>query len=104
MSEKCSAECCDRSARFPRWYPCDKSAKVVRDGKSYCGIHDPVKIKAKQDERRAASVAKWNRRWKSLERQSECVKACEGMVNPVAEVAALKAAVKKYEMEASTRA
>ena len=31
---------------------CRKPAKVMHDGKYYCGIHDPVKRAAKQEKRR----------------------------------------------------
>jgi uncharacterized Zn finger protein (UPF0148 family) len=34
---------------------CEINAKVERDGKWYCGIHDPVAVKAKRD----AQEAKW---------------------------------------------
>jgi uncharacterized Zn finger protein (UPF0148 family) len=35
---------------------CNKPAKVERDGKWYCGVHDPKRRKQKDDARRA----KWN--------------------------------------------
>jgi len=36
-------------------HPCQSKAKVEREGKWYCGTHDPVKIKARKD----AQCAKW---------------------------------------------
>ena len=42
-----------------RTYPCRHNAKVERDGKWYCGTHDPVAIKEKQDKKNAKSDAKW---------------------------------------------
>lgn len=35
--------------------PCSRKAKVERDGRFYCGIHDPVRIKR-------IDTAKWDRR------------------------------------------
>jgi hypothetical protein len=42
-----------------RSYPCHHNAKVERDGKWYCGTHDPVAIKEKQDKKKAESDARW---------------------------------------------
>lgn len=38
-----------------RYKPCTHKAKVERDGKWYCGQHDPVAKKEKRD----AQLAKW---------------------------------------------
>lgn len=37
-------------------YDCSKKSKVERDGKWYCGTHDPVRVKEKKD----ARSAKWD--------------------------------------------
>ncbi len=42
-----------------RQYPCSVSATRERDGKNYCGIHDPEKVKA----RREANSQKMRERW-----------------------------------------
>lgn len=42
-------------------YRCNKRASYERDGKWYCGTHDPVRVKAKREER----DAKWNEKWKA---------------------------------------
>lgn len=42
-----------------RTYACGKTAKVERDGKWYCGIHDPVRLA----EKRAARDAEYDRRY-----------------------------------------
>ncbi len=34
-------------------YPCGKTAKVQRDGKWYCGTHDPERLEKKRAERNA---------------------------------------------------
>jgi uncharacterized Zn finger protein (UPF0148 family) len=39
---------------------CTKTAKVERDGKWYCGTHDPVAVKARDDARSAVRSAQWN--------------------------------------------
>ena len=40
---------------------CQKTAKVERNGKWYCGIHDPEKVKARQDARQKKWEDKWAR-------------------------------------------
>lgn len=52
--------------------PCSKAAKVERDGKSYCTIHDPERRKAKDAER--------EERWKresSMDRAADRIHNCE---------------------------
>lgn len=43
-------------------HPCGKSAKVTRDGKLYCGTHDPVARQEKQSKRSAEWNAEFNER------------------------------------------
>jgi hypothetical protein len=52
LSNQCSAKV------WSGWshYPCSKKAKVNRNGKDYCGIHDPQKVAA----RNAKQEAKWD--------------------------------------------
>lgn len=38
---------------------CTKNAKVVRDGKGFCGTHDPVA----QEEKREKQKAEWSEKW-----------------------------------------
>lgn len=45
---------------FHSFRPCDKSAKIERNGKWYCGLHDPEAKKA----RRAANDAKYSEKSK----------------------------------------
>jgi uncharacterized Zn finger protein (UPF0148 family) len=47
-------------------YPCPNKAKVERDGKHYCGVHDPVRLaekaairEAKAEAEREESSARW---------------------------------------------
>ena len=44
------------SGRCPSYHACGKTAKVQRDGKWYCGIHDPEKVA----ERRKKQDDKWH--------------------------------------------
>lgn len=47
---------------FRNWnrYQCRKTAKVQREGKWYCTIHDPIRIKEKSEQR----DEKWNEEWR----------------------------------------
>lgn len=61
-TDKTQAEkptCCGDVWLSYRWVKCTKTGKVERDGKHYCGIHDPVAIKAKKDKQHA----KWKQEW-----------------------------------------
>lgn len=44
-------ECCAHVGRGWNYRACAKTAKHERDGEWYCGTHDPVARKAKQDVR-----------------------------------------------------
>lgn len=46
--------------------PCTKKAMVTRDGKAYCTIHDPVRVKIKAEER----DAKWAKKNAEIDRRS----------------------------------
>jgi len=41
--EGCGDVCCAVMVNLFGSQPCGKPAKVVRDGKPYCGVHDPVR-------------------------------------------------------------
>lgn len=49
------ALCCEKT--WPKGHsgswPCANPAKVIRDGKPYCGVHDPVKVKARWEQKSA---------------------------------------------------
>ena len=75
---------------FERGWPrkCSTRAKVERDGKWYCGIHDPVRVAAKRAERDAEYARKCTERsakW-SMERAAPDL------------LAALKAVVHRTEL------
>ena len=48
--------CCGEAWDGYRFYNCGRTAKYEREGKWYCGIHDPVKV----EEKRAAREARWS--------------------------------------------
>lgn len=51
--------CCVKVGEWLR-YTCSKTGKVERDGKWYCGTHDPIAVKARDDKRMTAWKAKWD--------------------------------------------
>ncbi len=46
------------------YHNCRNQAKVNREGKPFCIVHDPVRLKKKNDER----VKKWDAEWARKER------------------------------------
>ena len=62
-AKKCSERI---SGRFHS-YQCSKSGKIERDGRWYCGTHDPVRIKEKREE----STRKWSERFRAQRSASE---------------------------------
>lgn len=52
--------CCARVSSGRGFFSssCTKKASVERDGQSYCGTHDPVKVKERQEKR--------NKKWEEL--------------------------------------
>lgn len=63
-------------------YPCSKLAKVERKGKSYCTIHDPVRVQARRDKSDAEFRAKSDKESARHQRISACLHACEGLADP----------------------
>jgi uncharacterized Zn finger protein (UPF0148 family) len=63
MSVPVTARC---EASTPGWRgyhtkQCRNRAKIERDGKFYCGTHDPVAVKAKREKQAAVERLKWAR-------------------------------------------
>ena len=48
-NEQCSAEVSSKGLRFYRGRACANKVTVLRDGKTFCRIHDPEFLKAKSD-------------------------------------------------------
>ena len=49
LIEKCSKQVFDGW----RFHPCHNNAKIKREGKWYCNMHDPVMIKKRRDKQDA---------------------------------------------------
>lgn len=47
--EMCSARVTGKGLNFPRPHACQRSASVTRNGKPFCGQHDPSAIAARKD-------------------------------------------------------
>ena len=56
-----------------RWgsFPCSRMGVVERDGKFYCQQHDPVKVKAREEDQ----TRKWNQKQSAREHTFACVQA-----------------------------
>lgn len=50
-------------------YQCSKNASVERNGKHYCGIHDPVRKKEREEKKSAERRAKWEASNKRYEKE-----------------------------------
>jgi hypothetical protein len=50
-----------------RSHQCYKDAKIERDGKHYCTIHDPVRI----EEKRKTKEDKWKKEWDERKKRTE---------------------------------
>lgn len=61
MSETIKHDCCkaawNSNLAFGKFVKCKNNATVERDGKWYCGTHDPVKVAKRNSDR----AAKWKR-------------------------------------------
>ena len=63
----CSWDHASRRKPSPKW--CHRPAKVTHEGKHYCGIHDPVAQKERQEKRSAA--AQRRRKWRDEQRAAQ---------------------------------
>lgn len=62
---------CSKSVWYAGYhtFPCTNPGKVQRDGKWYCGIHDPVRLEARRAERVAKEKAEFRARQERAARQ-----------------------------------
>lgn len=89
-------KCCElkyNSTHFRRM-PCGRNAKVMRDGKPYCGYCDPVRVAEKdkaREEKYARYREEYDRRYAeekaARERAAACVAAMQGIEDPAQFVA-----------------
>lgn len=57
--DKCSVRVGSRDSSPHSGLRCFNPAKVVRDGKPYCGVHDPVAAEVKRESRKKGADVKW---------------------------------------------
>ena len=76
------AKCCAKIWEPGAWRPrqCSKAAKVERDGKFYCGVHDPVRLQAKRDETHARWKAEADADRRRRDRQAAITAARDNIV------------------------
>lgn len=73
-------------------YACGKTAKVEREGKWYCGTHDPVAVSARQAKRDQARDEKWaerTRTWKLEQAAPDLLEAAQLAVGALSDVEAI---------------
>ena len=75
----CCGDVTVKMMAFYRTRVCGKTAKYERDGKWYCGVHDPEAIKAKHDKRRAKLNARWDEQRKCIKDRVTAFKALAWM-------------------------
>lgn len=76
-----------------RGHMCQKSGKVERDGKWYCGIHDPVAVQAKNAAAKARFDAEYDarrKRWSLEAAAPEMLKTLKRMAEGWANVIELE--------------
>ena len=90
MSEAKKERCCERVQSNFNFYQCSNRASVMRDGKHYCGRHDPVAVA----ERKKKQFAKWDTKNNAVNeiyrRRAACVNACEGISTEALEAGIVK--------------
>jgi len=68
--------------RWPSFHGCTRAAKVERDGKRYCAIHDPERVKAKQQAREDSYTAERDKR-AAIERRARSLAEALGFGCPI---------------------
>ena len=83
MDERCNETI--YAGMWAREVQCQRTAKVERDGRSYCTQHDPVRVKEKAEQK----TKQWNEKYaqeKERWRRTRVVNAfCEGVDTDVLE-------------------
>lgn len=91
MNAKEKHQCSEQVYPNERWgafhpHRCHKNATVERDGKRYCGTHDPLVVAAKNEKRDIEMRAKWKRDADTRRRESAMRYFCEGVTVEFMEV------------------
>jgi hypothetical protein len=78
--------CCERvfSSGTMHSRQCAHTAKINRGGRDYCTLHDPVRVEAAAEARRAA----WAREWDDANKQGRLEGAAEDMLAALREARA----------------
>jgi len=78
MKEKRQCEHTKKASLWSNHYvQCPHNAKVERDGKWYCGVHDPVSRRQKQDERDKKSSERYAEQKETWRRKIAETHYCE---------------------------
>lgn len=80
------------------FHPCGNPGKVEYDGVSYCGIHDPVKVKARREKIDAKHGAKPDIMRTQWRRNAVEHKACEGIPTEALEDGVVKDLLEAAEL------
>lgn len=56
---------------------CQKPPAIVRDGKTYCAVHDPVAVKERDKKRQARWDEEWRKKESKWAREAAALKALE---------------------------
>jgi hypothetical protein len=79
MNEKCEKVVNRGEGRWSQWSKCGRHAVMKHDGRHYCGMHDPVKRRAKQAERDAQWRAKFDAEIEHLKWKQAAQDLCFGV-------------------------
>lgn len=84
---RCSEQVRSNGMGF-HWHQCHSAGKVMREGKMFCGTHDPVAVQARHDKRiakwdaeRDADHVRYEESARLRARAALCVVACEGLTD-----------------------
>jgi len=76
---------CSKRVSIPgRWFgtkQCENKAKVNREGKFYCTIHDPLRIKQKSEVKEKLWEAQQQRQEKEFKRRQLEIEYCKALTN-----------------------
>ena len=76
---KCEELVYSRYGAWPVHNQCENNAKVERDGRRYCGTHDPVRIKEKQDARNKKWTEERKAKQETIRRRDAEVHYCQNL-------------------------
>jgi hypothetical protein len=95
IQKRCSAGIKDN--QWHRERPCNNPAKVVVDGKPYCGIHDPEKVKARRAESNRKYMAQLSQKKVQWTREALERETCWGVPTETLRAGLLKELLEEYD-------